>query len=86
MTARTWLLMATIKSFHEQPSIAGRVHPTSAECGYRAFDSGGRRFLQLDTYGSDDRAIPGKVSQSLQLDVESARQLTKILEGAFPDL
>ena len=40
--------------------------------------------LQLETYGSDDRAIPGKVSQVIQLDEAGARELKRIIERAFP--
>ena len=30
------------------------------------FERDGKSYLQLDTYGSADRKIPGKVSQSIQ--------------------
>jgi hypothetical protein len=42
--------------------------------------------LQLDTYGSDERQIPGKVSQSLQFDEHAAQELFSILRRAFPGL
>jgi hypothetical protein len=42
--------------------------------------------LQLDTLGSRDREIPGKVSQSIQLDEEGARQLLEFIVRAFPTL
>jgi hypothetical protein len=77
--------MALIKHFDSVPSDSQRVHGP-VTCGYRTFTADGRRILQLDTYGSADRMIPGKISQSLQLDADSARELLKIIEGAFPDL
>ena len=58
--------MALIEEFEERPLEGARVH-AGVRCGYRWFDVENRRILQLDTYGSKDRAIPGKVSQSLQL-------------------
>jgi hypothetical protein len=52
-------------------------------CGYRWFDVDGQRILQLDTYGSDERQIPGKVSQSIQLDEQGARDLLSIIRRTF---
>src|SRR5262249_55470077 len=63
----------------------GRVHG-EVECGYTAFETGGKTYLQLDTYGSNERAIPGKVSQSIQLDEEAATQLKHLLEQTFPGI
>ena len=62
-----------------------RVHG-EVECGYSVFESGGQRYLQLDTYGSAERAIPGKTSQSLQLDETGARRLKRLIEETFPGL
>lgn len=61
------------------------VHGT-VECSYSSFSEGGSRYLQLDTYGSPDRAIAGKVSQSLQLNHESAKRLLDLIHETFPDL
>lgn len=58
--------MARIAAFHEVAAETNRVH-LGVECGYRMFAVGEERYLQLDTYGSPDRVIPGKVSQSIQL-------------------
>lgn len=46
----------------------------------------GTRILQLDTYGSPGRVIPGKTSQSLQFDAAGARQLKRLLERTFPEI
>jgi hypothetical protein len=75
--------MALIEAFEHRPIQGVRVHE-GVTCGYRWFDVGKRRILQLDTYGSPDRAIPGKVSQSLQLDEQAARELRLLIERAFP--
>lgn len=77
--------MAEIESFEERPIGGSKMHD-GVVCGYRWFDIGKNRILQLETYGSTKRAIPGKVSQSLQLDEDAARALKKILERAFPGL
>jgi hypothetical protein len=77
--------MALIRRFlpyaHERTRVHGEV-----ECGYTHFEAHGRRYLQLDTYGSQARRIPGKTSQTIQLDIDGARRLMNILVDVFPDL
>jgi len=75
--------MALIGAFESRPIEGSRLHGT-VTCGYRWFDVNGRRILQLDTYGSAERAFAGKVSQSLQVDESAARELRSLLERAFP--
>ncbi|MFF8590744.1 hypothetical protein ACF061_04770 [Streptomyces sp. NPDC015220] len=77
--------MALISEFQSVSSDTQRVHGP-VTCGYRTFTADGQRILQLDTYGSTERKILDKISQSIQLDVASARELLKILEEAFPGL
>lgn len=77
--------MALIRGFEHRPG--GRVaFRTEVECGWRVSDADGKRLLHLETYGSDERDIPGKVSQSLELDLAGAQELLRILKTAFPDL
>ncbi|MGW4347111.1 hypothetical protein ACWEL8_18825 [Streptomyces sp. NPDC004690] len=77
--------MALIKDFQTVTSDTQRLHGP-VTCGYRTFTVDGQRILQLDTYGSAERQILDKISQSVQLDVDSARELLKIIEESFPDL
>ena len=49
------------------------------EATYSVFVEDGERFFQIDTYGKPGRAIPGKISQSIQFDEQSARQLVALL-------
>lgn len=50
------------------------------ECTYDIVtDRSGKRYLQLDTYGSSKRAIPGKKSQSIRFCTEALEQLKEIL-------
>ncbi|MEU7355040.1 MULTISPECIES: hypothetical protein [Streptomyces] len=77
--------MALIKAFQAVSSDVQRLHGPVV-CGYRSFEVGDQRVLQLDTYGSSDRQIPDKISQSIQLDADGARELLKIIEVAFPGL
>jgi hypothetical protein len=53
---------------------------------WSAFERDGKRLLQLDTYGSDERKDKGTVSQTLQLDETTARELLRILRKAFPGI
>ena len=75
--------MALIERFEERPLEPRRVHEPVV-CGYAVRDIDGRRIVQLETYGSKNRAMPDKVSQTIQLDAESAMALSRILERAFP--
>ncbi|MEY9907974.1 hypothetical protein ABIA35_004206 [Catenulispora sp. MAP12-49] len=77
--------MAMIGKFDRVSSDVQRRHE-AVTCGYRTFSEGGATILQLDTYGSATRAIPDKISQSIQLDLEAARQLLAIVEATFPSL
>jgi hypothetical protein len=78
-------VMALIEGFEKSGNEAQRVHGT-VRCGYRSFTIEGKTLIQLDTYGSDEREIPGKISQSLQLDEQGAEELIAILREAFPGL
>lgn len=50
---------------------------------YTVFDYDGERYFQIDTYGKDDREIPDKISQSIQIDQHMAHELIKLLTDAF---
>lgn len=57
------------------------------ECAYSVFTGpDGRRYLQLETFGSKERKIPGKTSQALQLSESSAAELKRLIEETFPSL
>ncbi len=77
--------MALIERFEERPLVPKSVHG-GVLCGYRATNVGATRILQLETYGSSARRMPGKVSQTLQLDEAAARELKRIIERSFPNL
>jgi hypothetical protein len=77
--------VALIREFHRVSSDKQGLHrPVS--CGWRTFDVNGQTILQLDTYGSDQRQIPNKVSQSIQLNREGAQELLVLIRTAFPGL
>lgn len=77
--------MALIRSFDEVASDKDGLHkPVS--CGWHVFSSDGKTILQLDTYGSDERKFPNKVSQTIQLDRDGAAALLKLIRDAFPGI
>jgi hypothetical protein len=75
--------MALIRRFVEKPhgSITWR---SEVDCGFTIGHRDDRRVLHLETYGSGSRQIPGKVSQSLEIDEAGARELIRVLRRAFP--
>jgi hypothetical protein len=77
--------MALITQFTQLHKDRNQVRGP-VECGYTVFERRGVRYLQLDTYGSQDRQIPGKTSQSLQLDAAAAAQLRALIERTFPEI
>ena len=46
-------------------------------------DDRGFAYLQIDTYGSKSRKIPGKKSQSIRFAPEAIAQLKKLLSERF---
>ena len=74
--------MALIKKLQSKEPSRVSVHKP-IEATYFVADANDERVLQIDTYGSSDRKIPGKTSQSVQFDEESARELFEILRREF---
>jgi hypothetical protein len=83
--ARTEATVALISKFVHVQKESNSVHDP-VECGWTVFERNGATYVQLDTYGSGSRQIPGKVSQSIQVDEEAAGQLVRILRRGFPGL
>ncbi|WP_088258121.1 HNH endonuclease [Fimbriiglobus ruber] len=78
--------MALVNSFEPNTKARQTVHGRT-RCLYAIVEGlDGNRYLQLDTVGSEDRAIPDKVSQSIQFDRQAAGELLHLLQRTFPDL
>ena len=55
---------------------------SDAECTFSIVtDESGQKLLQLDTYGSAGRAIPGKKSQSLRFTPDALLELKQIIQS-----
>lgn len=50
---------------------------------YTVFTSGGEKYFQIDTYGSDAREMKDKISQSVQIDKDMAKELIKLMIDTF---
>ncbi|OME80095.1 hypothetical protein BK120_19840 [Paenibacillus sp. FSL A5-0031] len=54
-----------------------------ANCTYNTLMTNGKKYIQLNTYGSKERVHTNIVSQSMQFDEKSARELFEILKNEF---
>ena len=69
-------------SFSRIEKSRNAVHkPVSAT--FTVFDDSGQKYFQIDTYGTNERIMPEKVSQSLQIDKKMALMLVDILHKEF---
>jgi hypothetical protein len=75
--------MALVENLTEGFKNRHSIHKKTESTYFLVFDNKGTKYLQIDTYGSDDREMPGKVSQSLQFSPKAIEQLRKILEQKF---
>ena len=75
--------MARIRRF-EAGSQNLAVHPTEVDCLYQPVRSDdGETYLQLSTFGSDNRQSNPKTSQTIQMDRHVAHQLAKVIQEVF---
>lgn len=74
--------MAFIRSFEHRPQ-ANTSFRTEVDCGYKVGQAAGQRIIHFETYGSAEREVPGKSSQTFELDRDGAERLVKILREAF---
>lgn len=75
--------MAFVKRLKHQIKERNSVH-SEVVATYSVFDVPDHgRFFQIDTFGSSDRQIPGKTSQSLQIDQAGAEMLIALLKSEF---
>lgn len=75
--------MGLITRFLRRPDSQPNFR-TEVECGWNFAMTDGRTLLRLETYGSAEREVPGKRSQSFELDENAARELVAIIRTAFP--
>lgn len=81
-TTRGETTVALITTIGRASKERNSVH-REVDCHCSIFEEDGKMYLQLDTFGSPSREIPGRVSQSLQFDSKGAAALLKLLEEVF---
>src|SRR5579862_9597086 len=77
-------LMALVVGFEQVELKRPKTHRTKVTCYWATLHSDDKGpLIQLDTRGSDEREIPGKLSQTLQLSKNGAEELISILRREF---
>lgn len=68
----------------EQQQLSVEARHTETDCTYSIVcDRDGVNYIQIDTYGSHDRKVAGKKSQSMRFAPEAIRELRQILDAHF---
>lgn len=71
--------LESIKKIEKQRnSIHEKVDTT-----YTVFELDGQKYVQFDTYGRLGRENPEKISQSFQIDKDTARHMVALLSDEF---
>ncbi len=55
----------------------------SVDATYCTFTKGENKYFQIDTYGSENRQLKDKISQSIQIDRDMAIELVELLQREF---
>jgi len=70
------------EQFDKGDKTRNTIHKPAAAT-FTVFENEGQKYFQIDTYGTAERAMPEKVSQSIQLDKSMAKMLVEILRREF---
>jgi hypothetical protein len=76
--------MAIIRKLQPRPLEKDSRHTETDGTYSLLTDSEGSKVLQIDSYGSEHRRYPDKVSQSMRFSKEALEQLKSILREHFP--
>ena len=74
--------MANVRNFTTKHAGRSTSH-SDVEATLSLVECGGEKFIQIDTFGSADRAIPGKVSQSLRISKSAYDELVQAASRYF---
>ena len=75
--------MAFVKTVVKDHRELRSLHPTQLVCRYVVGERDGKKVIQLNSYGSDQREELDKLSQTLQFDAQSAAELFTVLKSEF---
>lgn len=76
------MALINIEQFNRIEKNRNAVHKTTVAT-FTVFEDNGQKYFQIDTYGTAERVMPEKVSQSIQLDKSMAKELVDILKSEF---
>ena len=74
--------MARISKIEKLERNRNSVH-TEVECTYSTFYESGEKYIQIDTYGTEQRQVKKQPSQKIQFDKETAISLINIIKKEF---
>ena len=76
------MALITKRNFSHIDKERNMLHE-SVEATYCTFTKGENKYFQIDTYGSEQRQLKAKLSQSIQIDREMAIELVALLQKEF---
>lgn len=71
-------LINKLEKIGRNASVHDEVHAS-----YNILEKNGKKYIQINTYGSSERKAKGVVSQTLQFSDEGAQQLLEIIEREY---
>ena len=74
--------VARIEDFERGEMQRMQLHDV-VEAKYYIQEKDGRKLFQITTFGRESRDLPGKMSQTIQLDSKAAQKLFDILKIEF---
>ncbi len=75
--------MAIITKITKSGNYTMKGGLTFCEAEYNEYIFEGKKYVRLQTFGSDDRKVKGKQSQVIHLDENTAKQLVEYLKNSF---
>lgn len=76
------MALINIKKLKRTDKNRNNIH-NEVHSSFTIFEKNGDKYFQLDTYGSEFREMPEKVSQSIQLNYETAKFLVDLLKKEY---
>lgn len=76
------MALINIEQFNRIEKNRNTVHKMTVAT-FTIFEDNGQKYFQIDTYGTAERVMPEKVSQSIQLDKSMGKELVDILKSEF---
>lgn len=76
------MALVSSESFSRVNKYRNTVHKQT-NATFTVFEHNGQKYFQIDTYGTTERIMPEKVSQSVQFNKDMATMLIEILRREF---